>query len=68
MDLLEDTDLRRGHRSEAIHRFESYIFFCLAYDLRVKDEKRKLPDMTPNGMFFDVGILPKYIYKICNYM
>jgi hypothetical protein len=21
IDLLEDTDLRRGHRSEAVHRF-----------------------------------------------
>ena len=26
MDLLEDTDLRRGHRSEAVHGFESYKY------------------------------------------
>ena len=26
MNLLEDTDLRRGNRSEAVHGFESYIY------------------------------------------
>jgi hypothetical protein len=26
MDLLKDTDLRRGHGSEAVHGFESYIY------------------------------------------
>ena len=26
MYLLEDTDLRSGHRSEAVHGFESYIY------------------------------------------
>ena len=26
MDLLEDTDLRRGYGSEAVHEFESYIY------------------------------------------
>jgi len=26
MDLLEDTDLRRGHGSEAVHGFKSYIY------------------------------------------
>jgi len=26
MDLLEDTDLRRGHGYEAVHGFESYIY------------------------------------------
>jgi hypothetical protein len=26
MDLLEDTDLRREHGSEAVHGFESYIY------------------------------------------
>ena len=26
---LEDTDLRRGHGSEAVHGFESYIYVCV---------------------------------------
>ena len=26
IDLLEDTDLRRGHGSEAIHGFEFYTY------------------------------------------
>jgi hypothetical protein len=29
MDLLEDTDLRRGHGSEAVHGFESYIYISV---------------------------------------
>jgi len=30
---LEDTDLRRGHGSEAVHGFESYI--CISVDMIV---------------------------------
>ena len=33
MDLLEDTDLSRGHGSEAVHGFESYI--CISVDMIV---------------------------------